>query len=315
MKKILVSGVGGDIGFGVGRILKQWDIFEEIFGIDVSEDHPASIIFDHVAKSPNANDSWYLDWLCSYINKHDINVVIPTTEAEIKVISEGFSEIQTTAKVLINDQRLVDYCLDKSKTLKFLSSKGITVPENGIVGQNHPTAFPIIVKPRSGRGSKGIQVVSEKKQLDSCDPGLVWQEYLFQQDQEFTCAVYVTSDLGVRSLQMRRHLVGGLTGKGIIVKNKYISTYLHDIAVAFNEPGCYNVQLRMTSIGPKVFEINPRLSSTLVFRDALGFSDFRWWLAELIGMEPTEYVDIPEGTKFYRGNAEYFISADGSSHF
>ena len=50
--KVLISGVAGDIGFGIGRILKEWNFFENLHGVDISEDHPGSLIFDQVESLP-----------------------------------------------------------------------------------------------------------------------------------------------------------------------------------------------------------------------------------------------------------------------
>ena len=68
--KILVSGAGGDIGVGVGRVLKEWGIFDRLYGIDVSDDHPAKIIFDQVNIAPRSDDSSYLEWLCNFISNN-----------------------------------------------------------------------------------------------------------------------------------------------------------------------------------------------------------------------------------------------------
>ena len=68
-----------------------------------------------------------------------------------------------------------------------------------------------------------------------------------------------------------------------------------------------NIQLRMTEQGPMLFEINPRLSSTLVFRDMLGFSDLQWWIYSQLDQEIPKYHKPKAGTLFYRGIAEYII--------
>jgi len=44
-----------------------------------------------------------------------------------------------------------------------------------------------------------------------------------------------------------------------------------------------NVQLRLTDVGPRVFEINPRFSSTVLMRHRMGFTDVLWMLDELEG--------------------------------
>mgnify|MGYP006122740429 CR=1 FL=1 len=89
--KLLVSGVAGDIGLGVGRILKEWGIFDQLFGIDISDDHPASLVFDHIKIAPKADNINYLEWVCDFIKNHNIDIFIPTSEDEIFFISNKFS--------------------------------------------------------------------------------------------------------------------------------------------------------------------------------------------------------------------------------
>ena len=110
-----------------------------------------------------------------------------------------------------------------------------------------------------------------------------------------------------RILLLKRVLVGGSTGKAIVVKNLEIEKYIEQIISAWNVPGLYNIQLRLTKDGPRLFEINPRVSSTIVFRDMLGFEDLKWWVLETLGMELPNYEEVCAGTRMYRGNTEYII--------
>ena len=109
---------------------------------------------------------------------------------------------------------------------------------------------------------------------------------------------------------LKRVLVGGYTGRAIVVKNIEIEEYVKQIIAAWNVAGLYNIQLRLTDDGPKIFELNPRVSSTVVFRDKLGFKDFKWWILETLGMELPHYEEVCAGTKMYRGNTEYIINAN-----
>ena len=63
----------------------------------------------------------------------------------------------------------------------------------------------------------------------------------------------------------------------------------------------------MTKQGLMLFKINPRLSSTLVFRDMLGFADLQWWIFSLSDKKIPIYKEPKTGTLFYRGIAEYII--------
>ena len=67
--RVLVSGVAGDIGFGAVRILKEWGIFNRIFGIDITDDHPASLIINNFSLAPSADNKSYINFLKHFLKK------------------------------------------------------------------------------------------------------------------------------------------------------------------------------------------------------------------------------------------------------
>ena len=303
--KVLVSGIGGDIGFGIARVLKEWGIFSRLYGIDIHSDHSGSFILDECAVAPRANENYYIPWLSNYISENQIDVFIPTSEAEISVLALAGIDKISGAMIIRNKNFTIQKSLDKYKCLSYLASCGIPVPNHGLVGDDLPSSYPIIVKPRSGQGSKGITLIRNAEALANSRPGLVWQSYLLPDDQEYTCPVYCSAKTGTHVLVMRRKLVGGLTGSGVVVDNSEIEKYVRRIAESVQLEGAINIQLRLTESGPLLFEINPRLSSTVVFRDKMGFTDVRWWLSDKLGLGNHPYNAPAAGTRFYRGTQEY----------
>lgn len=308
--KILISGVADDIGFGLGRILRDWRFFDELHGIDISPDHPGSLIFDSIDIAPKAEDDDYIGWIKKYIISYEIDIFVPTSEAEILKISRNINALNSICGILINDRHLIEKALDKNETLKHLRNCGIEVPEHGLMTEKQkPTKYPVIVKPQRGQGSKDLRKILDVSGFLEIGEGYVWQEYLEPDDEEYTCAVYVSKVMEPRILILKRVLVGGYTGRATVVENLEISEYVRKIVRSLNVPGLYNIQLRLTADGPKLFEINPRISSTVVFRDKLGFEDFKWWVLETLGMKILNYEDIATGTKIYRMPSEYIISS------
>ncbi|MDA0629899.1 MAG: ATP-grasp domain-containing protein [Proteobacteria bacterium] len=307
---ILISGIAGDIGFGAGRILRDWGWSGRLCGIDIQSEHPGEFVFDQHAVAPRAADANYLSWLALHIERHHIGLFIPTSEAEIAVLSEhGLREI-AGARILIANQQATTVSLDKQACMSFLGQRGLRVPKNGIVGATSPLSYPVIVKPRAGQGSKQVQKIDDAQTFGERAPaGQVWQEYLAPDDQEYTCPVYHSVARGTHILVLRRTLSGGLTGRGEVVNEPHIEHYVAEIARILELDGAINVQLRLTADGPCLFEINPRLSSTLVFRDKMGFCDLRWWIQDTVGLEHTQplppYRPPSPGTRFFRGVQEY----------
>jgi len=77
------------------------------------------------------------------------------------------------------------------------------------------------------------------------------------------------------------------------------------LAVKLNLIGSINVQLRMNDNLPKIFEINPRFSSTVLFRHLFGFKDLEWSIKDLFGEKLDAYIPPKVGSKFYKGFNEY----------
>lgn len=311
---VLVSGIAGDIGFGVGRILRDYPFINLLCGIDMQSRHAGAAVFDHCEVAPAASSAGYLQWLGWLIKAQAIDVFIPTSEAEISLLTEQGIRRLGNAQILMTNEMAVLNSLDKHLCMGFLADRGISAPRHGRVGIERPEGYPVIVKPRSGQGSKGLRKVDNPQDLDTLsDQNLVWQELLLPDSEEYTCAVYRSSRVGTRTLVMKRELQGGFTSRGEIVADPRITGYVESIADVLEVEGVINIQLRLTDAGPLLFEINPRLSSTLVFRDKLGFSDLRWWLADMLGMNTDPYVAPAAGTRFYRGVQEYIFFADNFS--
>ena len=77
------------------------------------------------------------------------------------------------------------------------------------------------------------------------------------------------------------------------------------LAVKLNLIGSINLQLRITKNLPKVFEINPRFSSTILYRHLFGFEDLIWSIEDALGYELSDNREHATGRKFYKGFEEY----------
>lgn len=113
-------------------------------------------------------------------------------------------------------------------------------------------------------------------------------------DRELTCAVYRRQDGGVSVLVMLRRLTGGFTGWARVINDAETLRMCARIAVGLDLKGSMNIQLRITEKGPRVFEINPRFSSTVLMRHRIGFSDVLWAIQEAEG-KSFEFPAIPSG--------------------
>lgn len=308
-KHILVTGCGGDIGSGIGRILKEVFPQATVIGCDMSADHPGTLIFNRCEVIERADSPTFFKRLRQVVTKHDIDLIIPIPDAEIaKFLEKGATESIDDIAVILANAKALSVGLDKMNTVKFLESGGIPHPWTVPVEQE-PMAIPCVLKDRVGHGSRNFCIV-EKDLVDyyqKTHPDAIWQELLLPDNEEYTCGLYRTKDDDIRTIIFRRKLVGSMTGSGEVVENPHIKEMLVKVANGLQLRGSINVQLRLTEDGPRIFEINPRFSSTVVFRHRLGFRDVLWSIRERNGENAGPYFPPQTGIRIYRGSYEYIL--------
>ena len=233
------------------------------------------------------------------------------SEAEIAVLlAAGYLSAFAGVPVLAANRLAIETGLDKYATFNRLAAHELGVPWTRIVGEAPPLALPCILKRRRGQGGKDLRLINTEEEVEVAKQTRaddLWQELLLPEDEEYTCGLYRSRTGETRMIVLRRRLQGGLTGAAVVVDSTPFSPLLHGIADALDLNGSINVQLRLTADGPKVFEINPRFSSTVRFRDKLGFHDFIWSLLESRGLAIGAYRAPSPGIRMYRCADEIMV--------
>lgn len=296
IKVILITGIGGDISQGVAAILRENRPDLRLIGVDVHAQHGGHLFVDQFDLVPSASAPGYIDAIKNIVRKYSVDVVIPMSEPELGA-ALPFSELAPGVKWITAGERVVGAGLDKLETVRALTSLGVPVPWTKPVTEGRPVAYPCIMKNRFGSGSRAVFTVSNDEDVDYLVkryPDAIFQELLEPADREVTCAVYRRRDGEVASLLMLRRLTGGFTGWAKVIKDEETSRMCEVIAQGLDLRGSMNIQLRLTDNGPRVFEINPRFSSTVLMRHRMGFTDVLWALDEAEG-KSVAFPDIPQG--------------------
>jgi len=309
---VLVTAVGGDIGQTLLRILRRWDAVSTVIGTDIADDTVGRFRVDQFLTVKPAGDPSYVADMLTICRKHHVDVLIPVNESEIKRLAVGTEEFPDLQRRVVSASgKHFDICFDKLETNRFLGARGIPVPW-AHPADERPPEYPCVMKRRSGSGSKGFRLLNDEEErlfYVHRERGTLLQQYLGSDDEEYTCGVYrskLTSEC--RVIVLRRRLMGGLSGKAVVVGNEEIKQYCIRVVEALELFGSVNLQLRMTNDGPKLFEINPRFSSTAGFRDAVGFRDVRWSIDELLGRRAESYDEAKAiGRRFYRYFDELYL--------
>lgn len=284
-KVILITGIGGDISQGVATILRESRPDLRLIGVDVHTQHGGHLFVDAIETVPSASAPNYRAALQSVIARYEVDILIPMSEAELGEL-HPFADFFHGVKWITAGAAVVAAGLDKLATVHALESLGLPVPWTIPVSEGGPLAYPCILKNRYGSGSRAVLRIDgaeDARYFTKRYPDAVFQEMLEPADREVTCAVYRKYDGEVFSLIMLRRLTGGFTGWARVINDQETSQMCKKLAEGLDLGGSMNVQLRLTDRGPRVFEINPRFSSTVLMRHHVGFSDVLWAIEESEG--------------------------------
>ena len=305
--KILVTGANGDIGEAVGRILQETFPSAEIFGADAGGQWPGGFVFKSMLHAPLASAPEYIDHLHRLRGRFDL--IIPTSEPELARLSQ-VKDIKDQLPLLMVDPGILNIFMDKYETVLFLERHGLNPPRTKFFTEVEAADLPVYIKPRRGAGGRGHRLIKTNAELQAAKEvtadDWVAQEYLPGGDNEYTCALSRLNG-NAKYIVLRRQLEGAKTVKAEVVDLPEISMLLENIAEILDLDGCINVQLKMKGDGPRVFEINPRLSSTVMMRHRLGFRDCEWWVRSFFGMPLGEISAPAVGAVVYRMSTECVV--------
>ncbi|WP_430469374.1 ATP-grasp domain-containing protein [Thalassospira lucentensis] len=314
MKKVetfLVTGANGDIGDAIGRTLVEVYPGVPCFGADCAGVWPGRYLFQDMFPLPPASSPEYMEALSQLSEKLGNTILIAASEPEIIRIASDRTSFGSLAPLNI-DHSIVTLFSDKLTTNKWLRKNNFPAPYTVKLAEATEVNLPLVVKPQTGSGSKGIHIVKDIPHLKFLQSTLeidayIAQEYIDVTDNEFTCAVF-RNKKEVRVLAMKRRLQGGFSNYIFVDSRKLLTEFLADIADKMDLSGAVNVQLRVKGNTPYVFEVNPRFSSTVRMRHLLGFSDLIWSVEDFVGNSIAPYKEVPHGSEVYRMSREVVVS-------
>jgi carbamoyl-phosphate synthase large subunit len=297
----------------------QLDIESQFFGTDISELSSALQLCDKKFIVRRTNQWGYVEELLDIVRQHNIRLLVPTVDLDLKVLSEGLEEFSKLGcTVLISKPDVVDICQDKRKTFEFLSSSGFDTPQTWTLEQalqKPDIPMPVLLKPWDGYASRGHAVVKKFDDLAAFGadiPNCIVQEFI--EGQEYTCDAFVDFDLKVRCVIPRKRIEtrGGEVSKAQIVKDeKIIETVTLLVTSLKAGPGVITIQLFVNGQGRiRIIEINPRFGGGAPLSIKAGANFPLWILKQMLcACDDIEYDRYQENLVMLRYDAEVWLTS------
>lgn len=153
---------------------RQADIIGNIIVADPDDDAPSLQAADRSYVTPHQTDDNYIDAILSICEENKIDALIPLNDWEVPKLSEREKDFEKlNVKLFIPPLKEVRKIRDKWNYRDFLGEIGIkaptaflTVEDAKKAVENGEVKFPLIVKPRNGSASVGVEIVHSEEELE-----------------------------------------------------------------------------------------------------------------------------------------------------
>lgn len=247
---------------------------------DIKEQVPAVYADDYIGRT--------LD-ICL---RHGIKGLICLNDLELPILAanrQRFEEIGV--KVIVSAPEVIDICFDKYRTAKYVESLGLGTPNTFVSLSKAQAAlhegilsFPLVLKPRWGSGSIGIEFVNSLEELEEVYAMLLKKvrktilataskggEYILIQQkidgQEYGMDVMNDLEGNHRAVSVKKKLSmrAGETDKAQTVDNADIRAIGHTLGINLRHIGNLDVDIFEKDGTYYVLELNPRFGGGFPF--------------------------------------------------
>jgi carbamoyl-phosphate synthase large subunit len=309
------------------------------FGVEVvtadmeDKDSAAALATGKKYIVPRVKDSQYIEHIVDICRREHITTIIPQYSDELLPMAANLGRFREMGVEVLVTEDLEKLKIANSKVAlyQFFSHKDF-VPQYRIAASPAAVAdaleelgyprVPVCIKPAEGEGGKGFRIITEEKidifseppgtpkvdmetylsQLNKMEkiPELVVMEYLPGKEYSVDC---VCKD-GTAYLCIPRQRIEttmGVATVSQIEKNEELIRYSQEIISALKLSYNINIQFKYSAEGrPKLVEINPRVSGSLVANLGAGVNMLESSLNLAYGLPVDSGKEIKWGTKIIR---------------
>lgn len=262
---VLITGIGGQAGQSAFNYFSNKGF--PVIGTDI-RDVDADV--DSFYKIPPANELSFPNALMEIIKKEKPFLLVPTVTEELHIISRLKKVIEAFGCVVfISSPYAIDIANDKLKTAVIMAGNGMSVPVSfdEITPKDilvKTLSFPIISKPRTGMGSRGVTLYWNQEELfKETRTDIIYQEYIAGEEFDINMFIDKDGEISANTVLKKTALRDGLIGNAIDVervKRGDLEQFGIMAASTLKLTGPLNMDIRMKEDGtPVLLEINARI--------------------------------------------------------
>ena len=177
---VLIPGAGGPAGINTIKSLRLSLFKGNIVSTDSNPLSAGFFLSDFYYVIPPYDDKFFIEKLIKIIKEQNIKVLMPSSGFDIYGYSINHDLIVESGAIpIVSRRKVLEICRDKFLSYKFLSNKF----PFAFTSEYHDKidTFPLIAKPRFGKGSNNIIKIENKLDLNyvlNKFKNMIFQEYL-----------------------------------------------------------------------------------------------------------------------------------------
>jgi len=304
-----------------------------IIGADMQLSAPALSAADIKEQVPAIYADNYIDCVLHICHRHHVNAVISLNDLELPFLAANRKRFEADGITLVvSRQEVIDICFDKYRTAEYVASIGLITPLTFVNIDKVKEAiaegrliFPLVLKPRWGSSSIGIEFVNNINELDEVYAMLIKKvkksilatasqgdEYILIQEkiegQEY--GLDVMNDLcgNNRGVSVKKKLAmrAGETDKAQIIDNQSLRTIGRTLGERLRHIGNLDVDVFEKDGKYYVLELNPRFGGGFPFSYEAGVNFPKAIIEWLKGNEINNSILVPTYGETY-SKCDYLV--------
>ncbi len=299
--RVLVTGAGGPAAVSVIKSLKL-DPTVQLLAADMDAWAARLYLLPPDARTliPAGLDPDFASAVLARCAALGVNVLIPTVDAEMRPLAGARAEYGAAGiELMLAPARALDLTLDKLALAQCCAGH-VRVPRTECFDEELDPAswdYPVVLKPRTGSGSRDISVVTSAGELAALERSaeFIVQEYLPGEEYSIDVLADTRSHVIASVPRVRTRVDSGVSVAGRTVHDPELEHFGATVASVTGLTYIANVQARRDVAGrPALLEVNPRAPGALPLTMASGVDMPRLALDALRGLPVPEHMDFRE---------------------
>lgn len=180
---------------------------DKVVATDMQLSAPALQVADVKIQVPAVYDSNYIKIMLEICKVQKIDALLSLNDLELPILAVNKSRFEALGvNVIVSSPEVIDLCFDKYKTAKWVESIGLKAPKSYVRLEDTKKAlangnihFPLIIKPRWGSGSIGVETIEDLEELD------FYHNLLFKKIKK---TILATASIGDEYILIQEKLTG-----------------------------------------------------------------------------------------------------------